>query len=432
MIKKLRKKFILLALSVVAAVITLIAVGIDVASYVNVVKDADEIIDAVESGSMAFPNGNFGQNQEEIGEEPPSEGPSGDLPNGDGPNGGRNQEFRRDGLPKEIAFSARYFIVDADENGNVLRSDLGRIAYVKSGDLDAFVGQADGERGFVGDYRYKRTETEHGYTYIFLDCEKELQSCKDFIVSGVIVTVAGLTVISLLIIFLSGKVLAPVEESYKKQKRFITDAGHELKTPLTVISANAELLELEIGEGNEWLDSIKGQTQKLAKLTKELVFLSRMDETEQAIEKTKFSLKSALEECAGGFKEAALVAGKEITPSLEEVSVVANEEMIRRAANLLLDNAVKYAEDGSILLTLRKEGKHAIFEVKNAASLEKGAHPELFERFYRPDASRNGATGGHGIGLSVVKSIAEAHGGEATCESDGKEITFRILLPLGE
>jgi len=104
--------------------------------------------------------------------------------------------------------------------------------------------------------------------------------------------------------------------------------------------------------------------------------------------------------------------------------------MIRRAVGLILDNAIKYAESDRIGVALRKEGKWAVIEETNASSLPKGAHPELFERFYRPDSSRNAATGGHGIGLSVVKSVLEAHGGAATCESDGRIVTFRLTLPL--
>lgn len=409
MIKKLRKRFILLALSVVAAVILAIAIGISVANYANVVKDSDEIILGLATGSVVLPPDTFGG-------EPHEGGAGGQMP-------------EPKGLPRETAFSARYFIVDADEGGNILRSDLGRIAYVQSGDLDAFVAEADKEKGFVGDYRYLRMETEKGYTYIFLDCEKELDACRDFVISAVIVTVAGLLVIGVLIVFLSKKVLAPVEESYEKQKRFITDAGHELKTPLTVIGANAELLELEVGE-NEWIDSIKGQVKRLGKLTKELVFLTRMDEGNCDLPKGTFSLKSALEEVTDGLKEAALVAGKSVSVEAEEIELFANEEMIRRALGLILDNAIKYAESEEIAVSLRREGKNAVLEERNAASFPKGAHPELFERFYRPDDSRSKDTGGHGIGLSVVKSVAEAHGGSVTALSDGGAITFRLTLPI--
>ena len=178
------------------------------------------------------------------------------------------------------------------------------------------------------------------------------------------------------------------------------------------------------------MESIKGQVQRLGKLTKELVFLSRMDEGERAVAKAPFSLKSALEDCAEGFRETALVAKKHIDTDLKDVTVTANEEMVRRAVNLVLDNAIKYAESEEIRLTLYKDGKRAIIEQSNAASLAKGGHDELFERFYRPDTSRSKATGGHGVGLSVVKSILEAHGGTASCESDGKNVTFRLTLPL--
>ena len=414
MIKKLRKRFILLALAVVAAVILVIVVGIDVANYLDMRADADDTIAFLEVEN-AMPS--------------PFAPPQGDQPQGSGKNAGKSGEKPKD-LPGETAFSARYFTVETDANGGVTHYDLGRIAFVDASDVADIVANASGERGFVGNYRYLRRATDAGYHYFFLDCEKEINACRTFIVSSAIITSIGLAVIALLIIFLSKKVLAPVEESYKKQKQFITDAGHELKTPLTVIGANAELLELDVGEGNEWLESIKGQVDRLSKLTKELVFLSRMDEVGSEIPKAPFSLKSALEDCADGFKEPALVAGKEIVLDLADLSVNGNEEMIRRAASLLLDNAIKYAEGKEITLTLRREGKLAILEESNAASLEKGAHPELFERFYRPDSSRNSATGGHGVGLSVVRSVIEAHGGAVACESTGDRVVFRLSLPM--
>ena len=414
MIKKLRKKFILLALAVVAAVILVIVAGIDVANYLDMRSDADKTIAFLEiTNTMRVP---FEPSQ-------------GGEPQFDDKNADKSVDKPKN-LPGETAFSARFFTVEVDAWGEITSLNLERIAFVSAEDAEDIVAKATGKKGFVGNYRYLRQETESGYRYFFLDCEKEIDATRTFIVSSAIITAVGLALIALLIVLLSAKVLAPVEESYKKQKRFITDAGHELKTPLTVISANAELLELDVGEGNEWLESIKGQVDRLSKLTKELVFLSRMDEVGNEIQKAPFSLKSSLEECAAGFKEAAAVAGKSIVTNLSEVTVSANEEMIRRAATLLLDNAIKYAEGEEIELTLRREGKQVVIEESNAASLAKGLHPELFERFYRPDDSRNTATGGHGVGLSVVKSIAEAHGGSVSCVSDGHKVLFRLTLPL--
>ena len=415
MIKKLRRRFIFIALGVVATVILLIVAGIDVANYVSTVKNADATIDGLTA--LAF---------EPSGEEFPSEPPFLPINPNEKPN---EKDFERRGLPRETAYSARYFTAETDKDGNVTGSSLEHIAFVQADDLANYVTEAENERGFVGDFRYKKTATETGYKYIFLDCEKEMDACRTFIVLSVIVTVVGLLIIAALIVILSKKTLRPVEESYEKQKRFITDAGHELKTPLTVIGANAELLELDVGE-NEWIDSIKGQVKKLGKLTKELVFLSRMDEGDVRLSASDFSLNKAVEEVADGFKEAALVAGKKISLTAEDVTVGANEEMVRRAVGLLLDNAIKYAENEEIEVSVRSEGKYAVLEEKNAASLAKGTHAELFERFYRPDTSRSGETGGHGVGLSVVKSIAEAHRGEVSCVSDGNFVTFRMTLPI--
>ena len=401
MIKGLRKRFILFSFSLVAAVIVAIVVGIDLSVYFNMTSDADKVIDMLAMEEAV----GFGQ----------------PVPN--------DVPFQDKGLPREARFSARFFIVETDSNGAVTRADLGRIASVEEREISSYLKKANGDKGFAGDFRYKRIRKENGATYVFLDQEKEISSTRTFVISSVIFTLAGLTAVAWVIIVLSKKVLAPVEESYVKQKRFITDAGHELKTPLTVISANAELLEMENGE-NEWIDSIKGQVQKLTKLTKELVFLSRMDEGNGALAKGDFSLKTALEEVADGFKETALVSGKKITVKACELTVTANEEMIRRAIGLLTDNAVKYAESEEISLTLGKEGNYAVLEERNAASLKKGAHPELFERFYRPDDSRTTATGGHGVGLSVVESIARAHCGSVSCVSDGRTVTFSLRLPL--
>ncbi len=408
MIKKLRKRFILISFGIVAAVILAVVVGIDLANYLDMKSDADEILSLLEKDASFDPFFSGGAPSEERNAPSP---------------------FDKKGVPGEARFSARYFIVRTDGNGTVTHTDFSRIATVEESELSTYLSKAKKKQGFVGNFRYKKEKTADGFTYVFLDCEKEIVSTRTFIISSAIFTFAGLIVIAGLILLLSKKALAPVEESYEKQKRFITDASHELKTPLTVISANAELLELETGE-NEWIDSIKNQVQKLSKLTKELVFLSRMDEGSASFEKESFSLKTALEEVAEGFEEAALVKGKKIEIASSDVSVCANEEMIRRVIGLILDNAIKYAESETISVSLRKEGNRAVLKQSNAASLSKGEHPELFERFYRPDASRTSATGGHGIGLSVVRSVAEAHGGSASAVSDGEKITFEIKLPL--
>ncbi|MBQ6420547.1 MAG: HAMP domain-containing histidine kinase [Clostridia bacterium] len=236
----------------------------------------------------------------------------------------------------------------------------------------------------------------------------------------------GLVLVFLPVFFLSKRIMRPVAESYEKQKRFITDASHEIKTPLAVISAANEVVELEYGE-SEWTKSIASQIDRLSDLTQKLVMLSRMDEEDYRPAAETFSLSDTLTEVAETFIPVAQVRQKKygirIAP---DISFSGDEQAIRQLANLLLDNAMKYAAgEGNIEVSLKKSGKYKVFSVENdVTDMSDGRHDELFERFYRADASRNSETGGHGIGLSVAKAITESHGGKITAECRGGRLTF--------
>ena len=222
----------------------------------------------------------------------------------------------------------------------------------------------------------------------------------------------------------------PTIESDLKQKQFITNAGHELKTPLSVISANAEILEMEIGE-NEWIDSINSQVIKLNQLTKDLILLSRMSESSMKIIFNQFNISEALFDTISSFNPLLESHKFKISSSIEENVVLnGNEELIRQVFSLLIDNAIKYADDDYISITLKKENKNIIFTISNKSNhFELGKHDELFERFYRPDQSRNSDAGGSGIGLSIVKSIVETHKGKISAEClKGNILEFKITL----
>lgn len=241
----------------------------------------------------------------------------------------------------------------------------------------------------------------------------------------------GAAIVFVLVIILSKIALKPVEESYRKQKNFITNASHDIKTPLTIINAGTEVIELEHGEG-EWTKEIKKQTQRLTSLTDKLVFLSRMDEENQKIDMRDFSLSEVLADAVAPYANMSAAKGLNFSLDLQpDVVCRGNEEMLGRAFALLLDNAMKYtSERGEIFVSLKKKGKSVELRFKNTAEgLETGNHNEIFERFYRSDRSRNSKTGGHGIGLSVVKAIVTAHKGKiaAYC-ADGKTMEFLINL----
>ena len=221
-------------------------------------------------------------------------------------------------------------------------------------------------------------------------------------------------------------------ESYEKQKRFITDAGHEIKTPITIIDADAEVLEMDL-PGNEWLQDIRFQTKRLASLTNDLIFLSRMDEEHTQLQTIDFPLSDLVSETAQSFQSLAKTQKKEFVTDIEPLLTMnGDEKSLRQLVSILLDNALKYSpENGSITLSLHKAGKMIHLTVTNTVeSLAKENLAYLFDRFYRTDQSRNSQTGGYGLGLSIAKAVVTAHKGKITATaSDSSSLTLDVLLP---
>ena len=234
----------------------------------------------------------------------------------------------------------------------------------------------------------------------------------------------------ILVLIFSRPALNPVIESYEKQKRFITDAGHELKTPLTVISAAAEVIEIESGE-SQWTQSIRGQVIRLSELVNKLVMLSRMSE-ENGLVYSRFSLSETLTECISGFQAVGYAKDKEIQSDIQSgVEIQADEKAIAQLFSILTDNALKYSPEGSLVfISLKKtSSKTEIYFINPATDIPQGNNDILFERFYRHDKSRNSATGGHGIGLASAKAIVDAHKGKISIENpDGNTFMVKIVL----
>ena len=268
---------------------------------------------------------------------------------------------------------------------------------------------------------------------IFLDCRQEISSFRIFLFISLGMALMGFLIFFFVILFFSGRIIRPVAESYEKQKRFITDAGHELKTPLTIIQADVDVLEMETGE-NEWLADIRKQTQRLSGLTRDLVYLSRMEEAENALPMIEFPFSDVVAETAASFQALAKTQGKPFLCDIQPMlSLKGNEKAIQQSVNILLDNALKYSPaGGTVSLTVKKQGKTLLLTVCNttAAPVPAGELPRLFERFYRPDTSRNSRTGGYGIGLSVAKAITTAHNGKIHAGSNGDTLQITVTLPL--
>ena len=422
--RRLRRKFILVAMGAVTVVLTLIIAGINIVNYSHVCKMADARLDYILAGKDGI----------DWGDESKAE-PANGKDAGDSQAGVRIRHF--EGMTAESPFDTRYFTVTLDA-GQVADVNTARIAAVgakRAASIAARLHAKGWTSGFSGNYRYTTDVQDDEITYVFVDCSRELASFHSFLSASVAISCIGWLAVLAIVTVASGAVIRPMVESYSKQKRFITDASHEIKTPLAVIDAANEVQEIESGE-SEWTQSIHEQVARLTALTERLVFLARMDEGSAGFTMTSIDLSEAVDKAAAPFESVAVSRGKRLSTSIAcGVRAHADAAAVAQVVELLLDNATRYASEGSVIeLSLRAvsrvQGKGATeLVVSNAVDeLPEGDLDRLFDRFYRADVSRSSKTGGSGVGLSVVRAIAEAHGGSASVCGHGNQITFTVRL----
>ena len=430
MIHKLRAKLIVASMLSLTLVLLVILGGVHLTSYRRLVSDADTIL-----AVLAENGGRFPQRTQPSGEGFPAGGdfpPAGDA----FPAGDTDRELKRRGFSPETPFESRFFTVLLDEAGQPLSADTGMVAAVDGDTALAYARKvwATGRAaGFYGDYRFLSSPREDGTQLIFLDCGRSLTAFRATLLASAAASLAGLAAVLALLMLCSKRIIKPIIESYEKQKRFITDAGHELKTPLTIIGADADLLELDCG-GSEWLADIRRQANRLTGLTNDLIYLSRMDEAQPQLRLLEFSLSDMVEELSQSFQGLALARGKRLQAAITPlVSVTGDEQALRQLTSILLDNAVKYTpEGGEIAVGLAREGRAVKLTVTNptAQPLDREALDRLFDRFYRTDQSRSAETGGYGLGLAIARSIVQAHRGRIRAESGGPQLlTIMVTLP---
>lgn len=410
MIKKLRIKFITLSMLALFLLLSIIVSGMNVLNYKSVIGDADQTLTIIAKNRGQFPDVS--------------------------PNKKEDREPTPHPLSPEAPYESRYFSVLLDSDGNTLQTDTGKIKSVDTKTAIAYAKQILSEgksKGFLNHFRFLCEAEGDNTRIIFLDCGRKMDSFYTFLIQSIVMALLGYILFFFVILFFSGKIIRPVAESYEKQKRFITDASHELKTPLTIIKADTDILEMEC-EGNEWVQDIKKQADRLTALTNDLVYLTRMEESGNNCPMIEFPFSDVISETAASFQAPAKNQSKIISCDIKPMlSMTGNEKAIRQLLTILLDNALKYSPEGStISVRAEKQGKHICLTVENATTdaIDKQTLPLLFDRFYRMDSSRNSQTGGYGIGLSIAKAIVNTHGGKIQADTkDGHTLCIFVLLP---
>lgn len=406
MIKTLRKRFIRITMLAVTAVMLVLCLIVNIANYVSVDGDLTKMLQMISNNQGTVP-----------------QMPLGDRPT-DKPQGG---------FTPETPFSTRYFVLRYNDEGTLVNADLGSIAAVTEDDTAEYLQIAiqHGEGyGWSDGYRYYVVKNgENRNMAVFLDAHKELATVKTTAILSLAAMLFCVACVYLIVTLLSRRAIDPVVKASEKQKQFITDASHELKTPITVIATSLKVLEMENGE-NKWIDKSLAQTEKLRDLVNSLVSLSRMDEEQSPLKISDFSITDAVSETVSSFEDFAEANGHTLTAEIApEMTYRGDEYAIRQMVSILLDNAVKYASENSpIRVTLEKGKKGPVLRTVNRCEgLTQQQADKLFDRFYRADPSRT--AGGFGIGLSLARSIAEGHKGsiKATCRGEN-EIEFTVQL----
>ena len=399
MIRALRTRLVAAAMLSLLVVLTVILGVILLGSYRGIVSDADRILDLLAEGEGTFPTLPADFNWEE-------EGPRRRSP--------------------ELGYEIRYFSVLLDESGNVATTDLGQIAAVDQETAEAYAQQVRAQghtRGFLQDYRYLTAQEGDQTRVIFLDYSGYLFTFRSTLFTGLWVSAVGLLAVFLLLLLLSRRIIRPILESYEKQKRFITDAGHELKTPIAIIQADTE-----------WIDDIQHQVRRLSTLTNDLIYLSRMEEPQRQTAFLPLPFSDLVAETAQSFQAVAKSQGKTFSLRIQPtLTLVGEEKSLGQLVSILLDNALKYSPPGGeIAVTLARQGKSLLLTVANTAqTLSKELLENMFDRFYRGDKARSSEQGGYGIGLSIAKAVVQSHKGKISAAARGDQLVMTVVLPAG-
>ena len=432
MIKRLRRRMTLVVIAVLILVSAGIVLAIHLANERSIAAQAASTLSVLAESSGSRPAGR-----------PENDGWEG-LPSRTSDNGGpqnrKNQRGGR-GQPPELrsgsetaAGLSNSYTITLNDDGSVASWTSDRSDLYSDFQVSAMAESilADGrDSGQIGTQFFRKTEKDGQTLLIVLDARLDYLAASIVLRSTVLVAASACVLLSLLAWLLIRHMVQPVEEAFARQKQFVSDASHELKTPLAVISANAEVLEQEIGE-NEYLGYIRSEVRRTDNLVRSLLALARMDRNEAPVTMRRFSLGRAVLDVVLPFESTVYEAGRTMDTDVpEKIECTGDEEMIKQLVVILLSNALKYSDEGGrIEVSLKACGKQREIRVFNTGTpIAPEDREKIFDRFWRADPAHGRDTGGHGLGLAIAKTIVEAHRGRIAVDSrEGAGTTFTVTL----
>ena len=428
MMKSLQKKFIRITMLAVTAVMLVLCLSVNIANYVSTQSDLNRTLDMIAENRGTIPKALPEDTQQEPASSEGDNTPPA-LPDAPSENKEAVPEKPAGPFTEETPYATRYFVLRYNDEGVLSDAGLDNIASITEDDIPEYlsfaVSQGEGD-GYYNGYQYKISRVgADRFMAVFLDCYQQRRSVYTLALLSLAVTAVCILLVYVIVLLCSKKAIAPMLKNAQRQKQFITDASHELKTPITVIATSLTVLEMEVGR-QKWIDKAMAQTEKLKALVNSLVTLARMDEEDSPLQFSAFAAGSAVRETAESFVDFAESERLSLKLDIDDtLSYVGDEYAVRQLVSILLDNAVKYAAPGSeISFCLRKSelfAKGICIQTSNhCEALETDKLDKLFDRFYRSDESRQSS--GFGIGLSIARSIAEGHHGRITATSPSDDV----------
>lgn len=413
MIKQLQKKFVLSSMLAISVLLVVVLGGINIFHTISSNKQTDKLLSTltqIENSAITLM-----------------------LPEV------RNTwDFFSVVITQDDTLGAIYFVVREDNFGNIRSIDTSHISSINAKEAENYVKEVHftkKDTGMIGRFKYQVMPTvgNMGKTYIFLDITKQIGSVWQVLFLSVGMGILCWGVMLLLIMMLSKRAIKPMAVNIEKQKQFVTDAGHEIKTPLAIIMANTDAMELCYGE-NKYSKNIRMQTFRLKDLTQDLLSLAKMEESWDKKIREWFSITNLVEETLNEFSESIVEKEVLLQKSLQpELEIHSNKEQIQRLISILVDNASQYvSNNGTINVSLIQVNKQIVLEISNTAeNLRQLQLDKIFDRFYRGDDARTQKSGGYGIGLSAALAIVQAQKGMITAHTENfEQIVFTVKLPI--
>lgn len=403
MIQGIRRQFIRIAVAVLSIAMIFLAGVINVVNYVSVRSELLKTLEDLSAREMDVQPGRKSPN--------------------------RRQQNALD--------EARYFVALRNEEGEIFLIGRTRIQSGTTDELKEIAARAlasGKESGTAGNYLFMTRAGMRGVMVLLLNIETKMDSVRRLLLVSAVTCLGGILLAWLTMSLISSRAIQPMIQNVIRQKQFITDAGHELKTPLTVISANMDALSLTVRK-NEWIEDTQKQVSNMRDLVNNLIYLSRMDEEGAQLHRENLNFSELVTEQAESFQGMADFMGKSFRLAVrKEICLTGDRDALKRLISQLCENAVKYSpEEDTIELSLNQEGHTVRLVSENG--LTEPLSPEnlkhLFDRFYRPDLSRSRESGGYGIGLSMARAIMERHDGRIWAEqTDQGRIRFVCEFPV--